>query len=602
MTEADLNNRLLQTTSSKELLAIMREIRENQAANSEVPNKSRRHLPSAPKPCAIGYQTRPPLVKRFKALINGLLGHIKGRGIASRTRGKDLHQRLWTKERRSQDQHVSDWYTCCVRLVSLSMETCGETVRARVHAGTLLAQIGTMMTGFDASNAFMSVHHTTLDKLVEASFEDEMDRSLMKQRHRGAQISLFANSGEPRVEIVPSCGCLQGDVTSPSHFNDVYSEQIAKWKDTARRRILTRSNLRAKCFFYRRHHETNCNEYPSGSDHKMGETSTLLQKFAADIGIVRTKARKNTRSVLLVLVRSRRCECCTEKGNGQTAWGNCAQHRESWVHLTYNCGNVAERQARLRAAQAEWTVMGRFSNAECPQRVKRIIFRSMVWSTLLTEWKTLLPSRADCRAFDKFTACKGRSLMRRKASGRWIDAEGKKTYHSLTTAEVLRWLKLVPTLLSSRFAANAGGRAFFWTEKATRLSLASSLADWERLSPNNHLERSSRRAPATLCPIQTSTRRVSLSHMAGGGRRGLIPTVRSSQGAGKGIQRGGERAEGAPDGTTFRVGVLHVRQWPSDGESWRDEVEWLNQLRKQLISASDVGRFLEMWNIRETHP
>ena len=32
------------------------------------------------------------------------------------------------------------------------------------------------------------------------------------------------------------------------------------------------------------------------------------------------------------------------------------------------------------------------------------------------------------------------------------------------------------------------------------------------------------------------------------------------------------------------------------------EVEWLDQFRKQLISASDVGRFLEKWNIRETHP
>ena len=44
------------------------------------------------------------------------------------------------------------------------------------------------------------------------------------------------------------------------------------------------------------------------------------------------------------------------------------------------------------------------------------------------------------------------------------------------------------------------------------------------------------------------------------GRRGLIPTVRSSQGAGKGIQRGGERTEGAPDGTTLHVGVCSVRQ------------------------------------------
>ena len=32
------------------------------------------------------------------------------------------------------------------------------------------------------------------------------------------------------------------------------------------------------------------------------------------------------------------------------------------------------------------------------------------------------------------------------------------------------------------------------------------------------------------------------------------------------------------------------------------EVEWLNQFRKQFISASDVGWFLERWNIRETHP
>ena len=85
VTEADLNQRLLQTTSSKELLAIMREILERQVANSEVPKKSRRHLTWVPKPCGIGYHTHPPLMKRFKALIGGLLGHIKGRGTAPDT-------------------------------------------------------------------------------------------------------------------------------------------------------------------------------------------------------------------------------------------------------------------------------------------------------------------------------------------------------------------------------------------------------------------------------------------------------------------------------------------------------------------------------------
>ena len=142
------------------------------------------------------------------------------------------------------------------------------------------------------------------------------------------------------------------------------------------------------------------------------------------LGLSGTKAKKNTRLVLLVLDLSRRCECCAKRENGQTTWGNCVQQRVLGTLLPYNCGNVAERQARLRAAQAGWIVMGRFWIAECSQSVKRMIFRSMVWSTLLTGWETLLPSRADCRAFDKFTACKGRGLMRRKASGR--DAEGKR--------------------------------------------------------------------------------------------------------------------------------------------------------------------------------
>ena len=153
--------------------------------------------------------------------------------------------------------------------------------------------------------------------------------------------------------------------------------------------------------------------------------------------------------------------------------------------------------------------------------------------------------------------------------------------------------------------ARSGQRGSEWLPENTGESI-SRLTD---TSSRTHRtpERSLGRAPATVCPIQTSTRRVSLSHMAGGERRGLIPTVRSSQGAGEGRQRGGERAEGAADGTTFHVGVCNVRQWPSDGESWRDrlaevEVEWLNQFRKQLISASDVDRFLEMWNVRETHP
>ena len=40
------------------------------------------------------------------------------------------------------------------------------------------------------------------------------------------------------------------------------------------------------------------------------------------------------------------------------------------------------------------------------------------------------------------------------------------------------------------------------------------------------------------------------------------------------------------------------------GSTGLEEVEivWLHEFRKKLTLALDVGRFLEMWNIRETHP
>ena len=72
----------------------------------------------------------------------------------------------------------------------------------------------------------------------------------------------------------------------------------------------------------------------------------------------------------------------------------CPTQRVLGTLLTYNCSNVAERQARLRAAQTGWTVMGRFWSAECSLRIRRIIFRSMVWSALLTGWETLFAQQS----------------------------------------------------------------------------------------------------------------------------------------------------------------------------------------------------------------
>ena len=101
--------------------------------------------------------------------------------------------------------------------------------------------------------------------------------------------------------------------------------------------------------------------------------------------------------------------------------------------------------------------------------------------------------------------------------------------------------------------------------------------------------------------------RLSLPDVVGGRGRSIVPTVRSSQSTGKGVQRGGEGTEETPNGAALMsvfAAFVNGLTTESLGSTGLEEVEtaWLHEFRKKLTSALDVGRFLEMWNIRETHP
>ena len=82
------------------------------------------------------------------------------------------------------------------------------------------------------------------------------------------------------------------------------------------------------------------------------------------------------------------------------------------------------------------------------------------------------------------------------------------------------------------------------------------------------VERSSRRAPVTVRSIKTPPRKLSLPDVVGGRGRSIVPTVRSSQSTGKGVQRGSEETKKTSNGTALYVSVRGVRQWPDDGSSW----------------------------------
>ena len=157
--------------------------------------------------------------------------------------------------------------------------------------------------------------------------------------------------------------------------------KLRNGKDTARRQTLTRDICMRSAFlqetstmhhppFRRRHHEPNCHEYSSRSDHKNGRNVHNVKKFAVDIG---------TGFV----------------GPGSVTSMRMLHREEKWPDLctllTTTVAMWLKGKPVFVRHKPGWTVMGRFWSAECSQRVKRIIFRSMVWSIFLTRWETLLP-------------------------------------------------------------------------------------------------------------------------------------------------------------------------------------------------------------------
>ena len=101
---------------------------------------------------------------------------------------------------------------------------------------------------------------------------------------------------------------------------------------------------------------------------KVVKVSKLFKNIAADIGIVMIQS-KEEHQVGFVGPGSVKSMRTLYKGN---VWPEgmgklCPTQRVLGTLLTCNCSNVAERQARLRAAQAGWTVMGRFGaqNVQC---------------------------------------------------------------------------------------------------------------------------------------------------------------------------------------------------------------------------------------------
>ena len=199
-------------------------------------------------------------MKRFKAMIGGLLVYIKELGIAPATWQRSSPVLL--------DKGTTKLGPARFRLVHLLCpfgkafflegEIFGDIAHTRVHEKSTLMHtakaggraIGTTMTGFDASNAFMSVHHNTLDKLVETSFEDERGPCTHDAKIQRSADFVVRKCRRTRCGNRPLLWFFYKETSLALLFyNDVYSEQIAKWEHCCEKEDRDAEYLHAKCFF-----------------------------------------------------------------------------------------------------------------------------------------------------------------------------------------------------------------------------------------------------------------------------------------------------------------------------------------------------------------
>ena len=207
---------------------------------------------------------------------------------------------------------------------------------------------------------------------------------------------------------------------------------------------------------------------------KVGKASKLVN-IAADIGIVMNQS-KEEHQVGFVRPGSVKSMRTLYKGN---EWPDdmgklCPTQSVLGTLRTYNCSNVAERQARSSPPSGSTDWMdgdGSF--------LERSVFTADSSHHFSQHGLVSTLNRVG-DSFAQQSRLQSLSLMRGKASGRWIDTDGTKRYHALPNAEVLRWLKLVPTHLELQVRRLRWWQTILVDREGNEALWVTFLADWER--------------------------------------------------------------------------------------------------------------------------
>lgn len=374
--------------------------------------------------------------------------------------GKTYVKCLWEKGVRSCDRHWASGYIQHKSRITPIMHR--RILKHRLRA------VGQSHCDsfYDATNAFPSVVRSVCDQVVDRTCR-RCDANILKQRNNTAILCIQA--ADTKVYLRNGSGSLQGDGHAGEQFLEQYHPTIDYWMDTL-------GQTEPQDFLV---YDPVCEQYVDASVstyaddlartvvcdtvhelvHKLQHANRELCTVLDTVGVAQNLDKQEH---VPCFVGCHSDSYTREVFAGEVLPGKtcvAARYLGSLHHFRNN--DSAEIDNRVQKADIGWYAMGQLWFRQGLRRTALVlIFKGMVYSTLMSGLEALCLSHTHVDRLDKYILKRGRKLMHGAACHKFSTEAGTK-YKALPSLEIWRFLYMVPARIELRIR-----RLKFWQNAA----------------------------------------------------------------------------------------------------------------------------------------
>eukprot|EP00971_Amphidinium_carterae_P042506 835517-Amphidinium_carterae.2 len=311
------------------------------------------------------------------------------------------------------------------------------------------ARLCSVLCLYDVSNAFPSMSRASLAKVV-AKCKHPIKRSMLHQHHACAICMLPCD--DETIFFCPASGIFPGSSVATNMFNEaIWDDVVDPWlADTSHLcpdlicpSVVTDLPIDVGTTLFvddisRRIVSTNLNEIEVIAD----EVDANLKLHSQKVNLHTNDSKKAT-LLSLAGVGSHRdaigLQQRLQQGGKSSLGEPVRQSRYLGPQLHYMSSFTPERERRIAATKRIFAIYWRFWMSDADIRLKRLVFQSVVMSTLFSAVSSFVLANRDYQIFDGVLAAMLRKLMKGNACKKQNLEDGTVKYKAMSNIAVLGW-------------------------------------------------------------------------------------------------------------------------------------------------------------------